>query len=124
MSEKKTNGSGMFAPFNIISMKDIKDKTTKKQGLRPLFGCIESIQESVEDIREFLSTGPDGDEVELCNGFLKQLTDMQVKLIEVTKSKVTGQNLAPIDQVNKAPAAKLEAAPAAPAAAPVETPQV
>ena len=115
MSDKKTNGSAMFAPFNIISMKDVKDKTTKSKGLRPLFGCIESIQESVEDIREFLTSGPDEDERALCEDFLKQLTDMQVKLIELSKSKVTAQNLAPIDQMSTTPpVAKLQAAPAAP----------
>lgn len=117
---KKVGASPFFG--NILAMKDIKDKTTKKSGgLRPLFGCIESIQESVEDIREFLASGPDGEEVELLNGFLKQLTEMQIKLIEVTKSKVTGQNLAPIENTVAAPAAKLEPAPAAPAA--TETPK-
>ena len=103
----KITKAPMFAPFNIISMKDIRDKTTKKPGLRPLFGCVESIQAAVDDIRTYLQEGPDPQEAELVQGFLNQLTDMQVKLLEITKTRVQGQNLAPVTpevEANPAPA--------------------
>jgi hypothetical protein len=92
---KKINGT-TFAPFNIISMKDIKDKKTQKPGLRPLFDCVDSLQSAVEDIRTYLESEPGNEETELVQSFLKKLTDMQVQILEITKSRLQGQNLSPL----------------------------
>lgn len=123
MSEKKSTGA-MFAPFNIIAMKDIKDKKTQKPGLRPLFDCVDSIQAAVDDIRLYLEGNPDPKEAELTQGFLKQLTDMQIQLLEVTKSRVQGQNLAPVTPEETASEASMLKTPPVETTPPSETPAV
>ena len=95
VTNKKTGTS--FAPFNIIAMKDIKDKKTQKPGLRPLFDCVDSIQSAVEDVRNYLESGPDKEDVEVIESFLKKLTDMQIQILEISKKKLQGQNLSPVD---------------------------
>jgi len=77
--------------FNVISMKDIKDKTTKNSGLRPLFDCVTSLGESSESLKKFLASDAEGQEMEVVEKMFQQLADMQVKLLELCKSKVQQQ---------------------------------
>lgn len=84
---------GMSIPsFNLIAMKDIKDKTTRKGSLKPLFDCVESFSASVDSLHEFLRSNPEDKDAALINNFLSHLTDMQVKLLELCQEKVKIQN--------------------------------
>ncbi len=88
---KKTNGN-IFAPFDIIAMKDVKDKNTRKPELRSLFDCIDALQSAVEDIKKFLDGGSEPEDQDMMEDFLNKITDMQVKILERTKDKIREQN--------------------------------
>jgi len=87
-------GQGM-SPFDIIAMKDIKDKNTRKGSLTPLFNCVESINTAVDSLHEFANSGPNDIDKAQTEEFLNVLTSVQVKLLEMCKSKVQEQNTLP-----------------------------
>lgn len=81
-------------PFlgNVIALKEVKDKTTRKGSLRPLFDCIESINSAVDALQTFNEMAQDSDESNVISKFLESLTNMQIKLLEMSKEKIKNQN--------------------------------
>ena len=81
-------------PFqSILALKDIKDKKTKKGTFRPLFDSVEAINSAVEALHAFQESEPLGSEGEVVDNFLKQLTNMQVQLLEMCQNRVKTQNI-------------------------------
>lgn len=85
--------------FNVLAMNDVKDKTTKtkKVGLRPLLDCVVSIEEAALDLKDFLQSNGETQEIEIVTKCLQQLTDMQVELLQVCQGKAQAQaEIAPV----------------------------
>jgi hypothetical protein len=81
-------------PFlgHIIAMKDVKDKKSRKGSLRPLFDCVEAINTAVDALQSFNESSPDdGDRVFIAK-CLESLTNMQIKLLEMSQEKIHAQN--------------------------------
>jgi len=114
--QKKSIGDSI-PTFNLIAMKDIKDKTTRKGSLRPLFDCVDSFAASVDSLHDFMRSNPDDADAGTIQQFLDHLTQMQVKLLEMCKQRVQDQNrFDPLDAVSAEgeASAAIEANPAAP----------
>jgi hypothetical protein len=82
-------------PFDIIAMKDIKDKKSRKGSLTPLFNCVEGINTAVDSLHEFADSNPSDEDKSNTDQFLSALTNMQIKLLEMCKGKVQEQNTLP-----------------------------
>ncbi len=93
MKENQTKTGSSAATFNIIAMKDIRDKTTRKGSCKPLFDCIDSFASAVDSLHAYLASDPDEEDNELINSFISGLTSMQVKLLDLCKQKIQSQNV-------------------------------
>lgn len=93
MKENETKTGSSAATFNIIAMKDIKDKTTRKGSCKPLFDCIDSFASAVDSLHAYLASDPDDEDKDLINSFVSGLTNMQVKLLDLCKQKIQNQNV-------------------------------
>ena len=92
--EENKEVQSMGNPFgSIISMKDIKDKTTRKGSLRPLFDCIEAINSAVDSLQAFNESSPEDGDAGVVGKFLETLTNMQIKLLEMSRDKIQKQNI-------------------------------
>jgi len=89
----KTVTGSSAATFNIIAMRDIKDKTTRKGSLRPLFDCVDSFAAAVDSLHDYLASDPEDGDAEVVSGFISGLTNMQVKLLDLCKQKIQTENV-------------------------------
>jgi len=85
---------GFGNPFqSILALKDVKNKKTSKGTFRPLFDSVEAISSAVEALHAFQESVPSGEEGRAVDGFLEQLTNMQVQLLEMCQNRVRTQNM-------------------------------
>ena len=90
MNSTSKIGSNPFQG-NVIAMKDVKDKTTRKGSLRPLFDCVEALNAAVDALQAYSEASPE-DGNQFIRQSLETLTDMQIKFLEVSKEKIQKQN--------------------------------
>ena len=106
--EKNEKKESMGSPFgNIIALKDVRDKTTRKGSLRPLFDCVEAINSAVDSLQAFNESSPDDEDLRIVSKFLETLTSMQIKLLEMSREKIQKQNVLQrpmMDKYEKVPA--------------------
>ena len=92
MEIKKVQSFGSPFGGNVIAMKDVKDKTTRKGSLRPLFDCVEAINAAVDALQTFVETTPQDKDASMTAKMLETLTSMQIKLLEMSKERIQQQN--------------------------------
>jgi hypothetical protein len=102
MDNKKSLSAASPFGGNVLAMKDVKDKTTRKGSLRPLFDCVEAINAAVDALQTFVETSPEDKDSGTTAKMLETLTSMQIKLLEMSKERIQKQNvmqnqMAPMD---------------------------
>ncbi len=84
MSEKNMESAG----FEILAMDNVKSKKTSKGGsLMDLFKCVESLANSTESLRDYVSACSDGDQAEY-DVYLRGLTKIQDGLLEKAQEHI------------------------------------